>query len=62
MPKDEQAEDIVKRVVQASKDGKIAGEVWVTPGLPLLIFITVGLIIALVFGNLVWILLRLILA
>jgi prepilin signal peptidase PulO-like enzyme (type II secretory pathway) len=62
MPKDEQAEDIVKKLVQASKDGKIDAEVWVTPGLPLLIFITVGLIIALVFGNLVWILLRLILA
>jgi preflagellin peptidase FlaK len=62
MPKDEQAEDIVKRVVQASKDGKINGAVWVTPGLPLLIFITAGLIVALVFGNLIWILLRLILA
>jgi preflagellin peptidase FlaK len=62
MPKDEQSEEIVKRVVTASREGKIAGEVWVTPGLPLLIFITVGLIIALVFGNLVWILLRFILA
>jgi preflagellin peptidase FlaK len=62
MPKDEQAEDIAKRVVQASKDGKINGAVWVTPGLPLLIFITAGLIVALVFGNLIWILLRLILA
>jgi preflagellin peptidase FlaK len=62
MPKDEQSEEIVKRVANASREGKIAGEVWVTPGLPLLIFITVGLIIALVFGNLVWIFLRLILA
>lgn len=61
MPKDEQAEEIVKRVADASREGKISAEVWVTPGLPLLIFITAGLIAALVFGNLVWILLRLIL-
>lgn len=61
MPKDEQAEDIVQRVVKASQEGKIPNEVWATPGLPLLIFITVGLIIALVFGNLVWLILRLIL-
>ena len=61
MPKDEQAEDIVKRVANASREGKISAEVWATPGLPLLIFITAGLIVALVFGNLVWILLRLIL-
>lgn len=61
MPKDEQAEDIVKRVVKASQEGKIANEVWATPGLPLLIFITIGLIIALVLGNLVWIILRFIL-
>ena len=62
MPKDEQAEDIVKRVVKASQEGKIPKEIWATPGLPLLIFITIGLVIALVFGNLVWILLSLILA
>lgn len=62
MPKDEQAEDTVKRVVQASQEGKITSEVWATPGLPLLIFITIGLIVALAFGNLVWIILSLILA
>jgi preflagellin peptidase FlaK len=61
MPKDEKTEEIVKRVVAASKEGKIADEVWVTPGLPLLVFITIGFVISLVFGNLVWLFLRLIL-
>jgi len=61
MPKDEQAEDVVKRVIKASQEGKISNEVWATPGLPLLIFITIGLVIALIFGNLVWIILSLIL-
>jgi preflagellin peptidase FlaK len=59
MPKDEKTEEIVKRVVAASKEGKIADEVWVTPGLPLLVFITIGFVIALVFGNLIWLFLRL---
>jgi preflagellin peptidase FlaK len=61
LPKDETTEEVVKRVFQASKEGKITGEVWVTPGLPLLVFITVGLVVALVFGNLIWMFLRLVL-
>ena len=60
MPKDEKVEGIVERVLSATRKGQLPNEVWVTPGLPLLIFITIGLIVALVFGNIVWILLRLI--
>ena len=58
MPKDEESGEIVERILNAARQGKIPKGVWVTPGLPLLIFITAGLIIALVFGDLVWITLR----
>jgi preflagellin peptidase FlaK len=61
-PNDETREAIVARIVSASKDGKIQDGVWATPGLPLLIFITAGLIIALFVGDLIWIFLRLFLA
>jgi len=61
-PKDETRESIVARIVSRSKEGKIPDGVWATPGLPLLIFITAGLILALLVGDLVWIILRLFLA
>lgn len=57
-PKDETQEAIVARIVSAAKQGKLKDDVWATPGLPLLIFITAGLIIALVFGDIVWLFLR----
>jgi preflagellin peptidase FlaK len=59
-PKDETREAIVARITSAKSEGKIQDGVWVTPGLPLLIFITLGLIIALLFGDVIWIILRLI--
>ena len=61
-PKDEERETIVANIASARKEGKIQNGVWVTPGLPMLIFITAGLIIALLLGDLVWILLRIFLA
>lgn len=60
-PKDETRETIVARILTARKEGKIQNGVWVTPGLPLLIFITAGLVITLFVGDLIWILLRLVL-
>jgi preflagellin peptidase FlaK len=57
MPKDEGREQIVRRILDAVREGKIQDDVWATPGLPMLIFITAGLIIALVYGDLVWIIL-----
>jgi len=57
-PKDESREAIVGRILSARREGKIQDGVWVTPGLPLLIFITAGLIIALVFGDIIWLVLR----
>jgi preflagellin peptidase FlaK len=56
-PKDEEREEIVARILENVKEERLGGWVWVTPGLPLLIFITAGLIIALAYGDIVWILL-----
>ncbi|MBC7130162.1 hypothetical protein H5T51_02935, partial [Candidatus Bathyarchaeota archaeon] len=57
-PKDSERDVIVKRLADAIKRGLIPNQVWATPGLPMLIFITLGLIVALVFGDVVWILVR----
>lgn len=61
MPRDERRNAIVERLAKAVETGKIQNKVWATPGLPMLIFITVGLIITLFFGDIVWICIRLIL-
>jgi archaeal preflagellin peptidase FlaK len=55
-PKDEGRDQVVERLAKASEEGKIDSRVWATPGLPMLIFVTVGLFLALTFGDLVWIL------
>jgi preflagellin peptidase FlaK len=54
-PKDEEREDIVQRIVATANRERNIDWVWATPGLPMLVFITVGLIVALVFGDFVWI-------
>lgn len=54
IPKDEGRDDVVKRLDEAAKAGKIQNNVWATPGLPFLIFVTAGLIVALFMGDLVW--------
>jgi len=60
-PKDEDREQIVDRVLNANREGKLQDDVWITPGLPMLIFITAGLVVALLFGDIIWNILRLIL-
>jgi preflagellin peptidase FlaK len=55
-PKDESREEIVARLVNA-KEEEVIHTVWATPGLPMLIFITIGLILALTIGDIVWIVL-----
>jgi nitrogen regulatory protein PII len=60
-PKDEEREDIVARIKKNIKEQSLDENVWVTPGLPLLIFVTLGLIVALTYGDVVWIILSLIL-
>jgi preflagellin peptidase FlaK len=56
IPRDEGRSEIVARLSKAVDAGKIDAYVWATPGLPMLIFITIGLIIALLFGDIVWML------
>ncbi|MCW4043919.1 MAG: prepilin peptidase [Candidatus Bathyarchaeota archaeon] len=54
VPRDEGRDDIVTRLSKAADAGKIDAKVWATPGLPMLIFLTLGLAVALVFGDIVW--------
>ncbi len=54
VPRDEGRSEIVERLSNAVDAGKISDYVWATPGLPMLIFVTIGLIVALFFGDLVW--------
>jgi preflagellin peptidase FlaK len=54
-PKDESRDVIVTRILKAESEGKINKMVWVTPGLPMLVFLTIGLVLALTVGDIVWI-------
>ncbi len=58
VPRDEGREEIVGRLSKAVEEGKIDDNVWATPGLPMLIFVTLGLIVALFLGDIVWLLVR----
>ncbi|MEM3673168.1 MAG: A24 family peptidase C-terminal domain-containing protein [Candidatus Bathyarchaeia archaeon] len=58
-PKDEVREAIVQKLEKAVEERKIDNSFWATPGLPMLIFITVGLILALILDNIVWLCIRL---
>jgi preflagellin peptidase FlaK len=62
IPSEEGRDGIVERLSNAVQAGKIDMYVWATPGLPMLIFITLGLIVALLFGDVVWLLVRFVLA
>ena len=61
VPHDEGREKIVERLCKAAQEGKIDSYVWATPGLPMLIFVTLGLVVALLLGDFVWLLVRFIL-
>jgi len=61
IPRDEDRNAIVERLGNAVDAGKIQDMIWATPGLPMLIFITVGLIIALFFGDIIWVCISLLL-
>ena len=61
IPNEEGRDKIVERLSNAVQAGKIDTYVWATPGLPMLIFITLGLIVALLCGDIVWLLVRFIL-
>lgn len=61
LPKDEGRNEIVERLDKAIEAGSMRDRVWATPGLPMLIFVTAGLIVALFMGDVVWMVIRLIL-
>lgn len=61
VPKDEGRDATVGRLEKAVSAGAIQDSVWATPGLPFLIFFTLGLLLALFLGDIVWICLRLLL-
>ncbi len=61
IPNDEGRDEIVERLSNAVKAGKMDAYVWATPGLPMLIFITLGLVVALFFGDVVWLFVRFVL-
>jgi preflagellin peptidase FlaK len=58
VPKDEGRDAVVGRLEKAVFAGAIQDSVWATPGLPFLIFFTLGLLLALFLGDIVWICLR----
>ncbi len=58
VPRDKGRDEILARLSKAADAGKIDSHVLATPGLPMLIFVTVGLVLALVFGDIVWLLIR----
>jgi len=58
-PKDEAREKMILRLEEAVNKRKIQDSfVWATPGLPMLIFVTVGLLLTLFLGDILWIALR----
>jgi len=61
VPRDEGRDEIVTRLSDAVEAGKIDSHIWATPGLPMLIFVTVGLLVALFLGDIVWVLITTIL-
>lgn len=56
VPKEDGRNAIIDRLTKAIESNTISDYVWSTPGLPMLIFVTMGLIVALLFGDIVWML------
>jgi preflagellin peptidase FlaK len=54
LPKDEGRDDVVNRLEKAISRGTIEDGIWASPGLPMLILITLGLVVALFLGDIVW--------
>jgi preflagellin peptidase FlaK len=55
VPKEEGRNEIIARLNRAIETKEISDYVWSTPGLPMLVFVTIGLIIAILFGDIVWV-------
>ena len=53
---DEGRNEILARLNNAIENKQISDYVWSTPGLPMLIFVTIGVIISILFGDIIWML------
>ncbi|MCX8178155.1 MAG: prepilin peptidase [Candidatus Bathyarchaeota archaeon] len=53
-PRDDGREAVVDRLLMAVEAGEIDEFVWATPGLPMLVFVTIGLVIAIFIGDITW--------
>jgi archaeal preflagellin peptidase FlaK len=62
VPKEDGRDGIVQRLNKAVEAKQVDEYVWATPGLPMLIFVTMGLIVAVFFGDIVWMVVRALLA
>ena len=60
-PKDENRNEILERLGSAVENGNINPQVWASPGLPMLVFVTAGFLVAVFFGDIIWFLVSLIL-
>lgn len=58
VPREEGRDKIVERLSNAADNKSIDSYVWATPGLPMLIFVTLGLVVAVFFGDIVWLFVR----
>ena len=52
-------DDLIRELEKYAASGKIEKKVWVTPGIPLMISITAGFVVAVIWGDLIDILVRL---
>jgi len=53
-PRDEKREEILARILRFSSGEKSESYVWATPGLPMMIYIFSGFLVALFLGDLIW--------
>ncbi len=56
VPREEGRKEILDRLNKAVEKKQISDYVWSTPGLPMLIFVTIGIIISILFGDVIWML------
>ena len=54
VPREEGRNEIIDRLSEGIETKQITDHIWATPGLPMLIFVTIGLITSILFGDVIW--------